>query len=58
MAAAKLLQPLVIDGLVGRSNCASRVCPLQAPQQTSQCTRPWWSPMAASWAWTCQMGAT
>ena len=30
MAAARLLRPLVINGLVGRSNCASRVCSLQA----------------------------
>lgn len=23
---------------------------------TLRCTRPWWSPMAESWGWTCLMG--
>lgn len=56
--AARPVVATLVDGLVGRSNCTSLVCPLQAPPQTSRCTQPWWSPTAASWAWTCPTGAT
>lgn len=31
---------------------------LQGHLQTLRCTRPWWSPTAGSWGWTCPMGAT
>ena len=56
--AARPVLATLVDSLVGRSNRTSLVCPLQAPPQTSRCTQPWWSPTAASWAWTCPTGAT